>query len=49
MSHGDAFQVRLADFAILAKTRLIIVDLETGQTALRAVLHSADVQLLQAA
>jgi hypothetical protein len=49
MSNGDAFPVRLPDFAILTKTRLIVVDPETDKTVFCALLHIADVQMLQAA
>jgi hypothetical protein len=49
MSNGNAFAVRLPDFAILTKSRLIIVDPETDKTAFCALLHIADVQILQSA
>jgi hypothetical protein len=49
MSNGDAFPVRLPDFAILTRTRLIVVDPETEKTAFCALLHIADIQMLQTA
>ena len=49
MSNGDAFAVRLPDLAILTKSRLIVVDPETDKTTFCALLHIADVQMLQSA
>jgi hypothetical protein len=49
MSNGDAFQVRLPDFAILTKSRLIVVEPETERTTFCALLHIADIKMLQAA
>ncbi len=49
LSNGDAFQVRLPDFAILTKSRLIVVDPETDRTSICALLDIADIQMLQPA